>query len=88
MKQKTYVATITCGLSNRAALAFANLVKASKSEVWIEQDRRKRDGKSVADLLGLSTRSGGTFTVTVEGEDEERVIELIAELMESDLGLA
>jgi phosphocarrier protein HPr len=85
MRQEAFVVRSGLGLTARGAAIFVSTIKASKSEVWVEKDGERRDGKNVLDLLMLSVPPGSKIAVIVKGEDEDAVMQQISELMESDL---
>ena len=85
MEQKTFPVRNKRGFPTRGLAKFVRTVKASKSEVWVEKDGERRDGKNILDLLTLTMPYGSTVTVTVEGEDEDTVMQQISVLMESGL---
>ena len=85
MRQKAFLVTNRFGLTARGVAAFVNGVKGTKSEIWVEKDAERKDGKSVLDLLALRGMSyGSRVTITVQGEDEEAVMRRICELNDSD----
>lgn len=86
MKRKTFLLTGKPGMSSRTAAQFVYSARTSKSKVWIEEEGEKRDGRSIADLLDLAARNRDMVTVVVEGEDEDAVMQQIAELMGPEQG--
>lgn len=86
MRQKVFRVTNRLGLTARGAATFVNGVKGSKSAVWVEKDGERKDAKNILDLLALKGLSyGARVTITVQGEDEDLVMQQICDLMESDL---
>jgi phosphocarrier protein len=85
MKTKTFIVKNELGFPSRSAVAIVHLVSNSKSEVWIEKDAERKNGKSIVDVLSLKMPYGSKLTVSVEGEDEHIVMEQISNLIESGL---
>ena len=74
MKQFTYTVTDPVGIHARPAGLLVKAAKGLDSTVTIA----KADGKSAVAvklmaLMGLGIKQGETVTVTIEGENEEKV---------------
>lgn len=50
---------------------FVRLCARFKSEIWVEKDGEKVNGKSIMGLMMLAAGLGSRLRVTCEGEDEE-----------------
>jgi len=87
MKQKTFLVRNRLGLTARGAATFVSTIKASKSVVWVDRDGERRDGKNILELLALAMPYGSKVTITVEGADEDAVMQQISDLIESELSL-
>ena len=73
------------GLHARPASIFVKLAKTFKSEIFIEKDDKKVNGKSILGLLGMSISCGDQITINVNGEDEKKAIKSICDLFENGL---
>ncbi len=49
---------------------FVRLCARFKSEIWVEKDGEKVNGKSIMGLMMLAAGLGSRLRVTCEGEDE------------------
>lgn len=85
MRQKTFLVRNEVGFPARGAAGLVHIANASNSKVWIEKGDERRDGKSILDVLSLGMPCGSKVTVSAEGEDEQRVIRQISDLLESVL---
>jgi phosphocarrier protein HPr len=85
METKTFIVRNELGFPSRSAAAIVHIASNSKSEVWIEKDAEKRNGKSIVDVLSLRIPYGSELTVSVVGEDEHIIMQQISNLIE--LGL-
>lgn len=85
MKTKTFIVKNELGFPSRGAAAIVHLASNAKSEVWIEKDAERRNGKSIVDVLSLRMPYGSELIVTVVGEDEYMVMQQISDIIE--LGL-
>ena len=50
---------------------FVRLCARFKSEIWVEKDGEKVNGKSIMGLMMLAAGLGSRLRVTCEGEDAE-----------------
>ena len=71
------------GLHARAAAKFVGVAKAFSSEVSIEVDTKKADGKSIMDLLMLGAPVGSKVTLTLNGVDENAACDALSALIEA-----
>ncbi len=74
------------GIHARPAAQFVRLTSKYKSEVNVEQDEEFVDGKSIMGLMMLAVGCGSSIKVSVEGEDEEALMEAIEALILSKFG--
>lgn len=73
------------GLEPKQAALFIQKASNYKSNVWIEKDERKANGKSLLGLLSLAVAKGNNITIIAEGEDEEETINALKGFLTSDL---
>jgi phosphocarrier protein len=59
------------GLHARPSAMFVRLCARFKSEIWVEKDGEKVNGKSIMGLMMLAAGLGSRLRVTCEGEDAE-----------------
>ncbi len=71
------------GLHARAAARFAATAERFESDLQVEFDGRKVNGKSIMGLMMLAAACGKTITVTARGDDADRAIETIADLVDA-----
>ena len=58
------------GLHARAAAQFVKKASIYASDVWVEKDGQRVNGKSIMGLLMLACPLGTKLTVKVDGRDE------------------
>lgn len=85
MRQKTFRVKNEPGFPARGAAALVHIASTSRSEVWVERNGERRNGRSILDVLSLGMPYGSEITVSAEGEDEEAVIQRISDLLETAL---
>ncbi|MCP2519941.1 HPr family phosphocarrier protein [Candidatus Aminicenantes bacterium AC-335-B20] len=69
------------GLHARAASKFVNLANRFKSKVRIIKNDDEIDGKSILGILTLAATQGTEIILRVEGEDEEKAIQALENLI-------
>ena len=74
------------GLHARAAALFVKKASEYDSEVWVEKDGTRVNGKSIMGLLMLACPLGSGIMVKVEGYDEARAFEDLKSLIEDGFG--
>ncbi|MCH4039634.1 MAG: HPr family phosphocarrier protein [Eubacteriales bacterium] len=67
----TYLVNDPKGMHARPAGVMAATAKEFASDITVEYGGEKVDMKKILPLMGLPMKKGGTFTVTIEGEDAE-----------------
>ncbi len=70
------------GMHARPAGEFTKIILGEKANVTIEYNDKTANVKSLLNVLALGLKSDETFTVTVEGENEEAVLDKITEFVE------
>ncbi|MGM0380006.1 MAG: HPr family phosphocarrier protein [Bacillota bacterium] len=85
MQKKDVCVKNKTGLHARPASIFVKLAKTFKSEVFIQKDDKKVNGKSMLGILGMSIGCGDEITIKVNGEDEKKAIKSIYDLFENEL---
>ena len=69
------------GLHARPAAMFVKTSNRFKSEVWVEKDGEEVNGKSIMGLMMLAAGHGSKLTVSASGNDAEKFLEEIAQLV-------
>jgi phosphocarrier protein HPr len=69
------------GLHARPSAMFVKLCARFKSEIWVEKDGEKVNGKSIMGLMMLAAGLGSRLRVTCEGEDAEAAMSEIEGLI-------
>jgi phosphocarrier protein HPr len=74
------------GLHARAAALFVKKANEFNSEVWVEKDGTRVNGKSIMGLLMLACPLGSGIIVKTEGIDETQAFEELKNLVEDGFG--
>ena len=84
MYSKEVVVQNQVGLHARPATFFIQRANEYKSNIWVEQDERKVNAKSLIGVLSLGITKGTEITVLGDGPDEEEAVNTLVELIESN----
>ena len=71
------------GLHARPATFFIQKANSYKSSVWVENEDRRVNAKSLLGVLSMGITSGTTITIIADGPDEVDAINGLEELVES-----
>lgn len=74
------------GLHARPAAMFVKISSRYKSEVWVEKDGERVNGKSIMGLMMLAAGKGSRLRVIAEGPDADKVLAELAALVDSKFG--
>lgn len=84
MQQRTVTISNRLGLHARAAARLVRRASQFNSSIELvrEDTRESADGKSILSVLLLAASRGTCLIIKAEGDDEERAVEALAELVE------
>lgn len=74
------------GLHARPASKFVQIANEYKSEIFIQKGNSKVNAKSIMGVMTLGISKGTKITITAEGQDEEKALDKLIELIESKFG--
>jgi len=74
------------GLHLRAAAAFVKVAERYKSDVSLERDGTRANGKSIIALVTLAASIGTKVKIVAEGPDAEAAVGALATLVEDRFG--
>lgn len=69
------------GLHARAAAQFVQLASSFTSNIEIEKDGRRVNGKSIMGVMMLAASKGSKITIYADGEDEDGSMKKLEELI-------
>ena len=72
------------GLHARPATYFIQKVNSYKSSVWLENEDRRVNAKSLLGVLSLGIVKGTPITIMADGADEAEAVAALSELIASD----
>ena len=74
------------GLNARPAALFVKTSSRFQSEVWVEKDGERVNGKSIMGLMMLAAGKGSILRVTAEGSDASSVLTELEVLIQTRFG--
>ncbi len=80
MKEKVFVVKNALGLHARPAALFVQTTHRYKSRIKVSKDGAEVDGKSIMGILTLAAEKGTPLTITVDGPDEDDLLQKLEEL--------
>lgn len=86
MLQQEIILENKLGFHARPASLFAQTASKFKSEVFIEKDGKKINGKSILGLMTIGIPSGAKINILVEGEDEKEALQELLKLFADKFG--
>lgn len=72
----------TEGLHARPASLFVREASKYSSEIFLEKDNKKVNGKSILGVLGLGAALGDRIIISAEGEDAQKAVNGLEFLVE------
>ena len=69
------------GLYARAATYFIQKANEFSSAIWIEQEDRRVNAKSLLGVLSLGVSGGDTIRILADGEDELQAVDALVNLV-------
>ena len=71
------------GLHARPATFFIQKANEFKSSIWVENDERRVNAKSLLGVLSLGIVGGTSIRIIADGSDEQQAVEGLVALVES-----
>jgi phosphocarrier protein len=74
------------GLHARASAKLTQTAGSFESEVWLEREGRRVNAKSIMGVMMLAAGKGATVTVEAEGQDADRALLALLDLIRGRFG--
>ena len=81
---KVLTVAASVGLHARPAAEFVKLAQEFSGSVTIEHKDNQVDGKSMIGILKLAIKQGESFSLTLDGENEEQFMENFENIIYKD----
>ncbi|GGP06881.1 HPr family phosphocarrier protein [Oceanobacillus neutriphilus] len=81
MIEKTVKIELDSGLQARPAAYFVQEANRFDSHIFLENDDKKVNAKSIMGLMSLALTKGEKIKLIIEGEDEEEAMEYLTSLV-------
>lgn len=82
MPNKVVTIRNTLGLHLRAALKLANLAHKYKSDIYLQKDDIRANGKSMLGIVTLGAGCGSTIEIVTYGSDAQELLDAVIQLIE------
>ena len=83
MYEKDVTVQNQVGLHARPATFFIQKANEFKSSIWVENEERRVNAKSLLGVLSLGIMGGTQIRIKASGSDEEQAVEELVKLVES-----
>jgi phosphotransferase system HPr (HPr) family protein len=83
--RKEIVVKNRTGLHARPAAIFVQIANKFDSEITIVKDEQKVNGKSIMGILMLAAEKGSKITIIADGDDAEKAVEELSEVLLHDI---
>ena len=83
MYEKDVTVQNQVGLHARPATFFIQKANEFKSSIWVENEERRVNAKSLLGVLSLGIMGGTQISIQARGSDEEQAVEELVKLVES-----
>ena len=84
MVETTATINVSSGLHARPANLFIKTASTFKSDIKVSKDGKEVDGKRLLAIMTLGVQQGESITIKAEGEDEEKAVRALENLIERD----
>ena len=84
MYSKEVVVQNQVGLHARPATFFIQRAYEFKAGIWIVNDERKVNAKSLLGVLSLGITRGTKITIVADGSDQEEAVDSLVDLISSN----
>ena len=74
------------GLHARPSALLVQKASKFKSEITLEKEGQKVNGKSIMGVMMLAAEQGSILTISAQGEDEAQAVQALVEIIESKFG--
>jgi phosphocarrier protein len=83
MIEKRITVSNRAGIHARPSAILVQLTKNFKSNIYLEKNGDRINGKSIMGIITLGASFGTELTIIAEGEDEEDAVDAIVRLFKS-----
>ncbi len=86
MISRTLTIVNKLGLHARAAARLVGLTSQFQSDITIERNQRRVNGKSIMGVMMLAAAQGSEITIHIDGPDEEDALAAVEALVQERFG--
>lgn len=86
MLEKSFIIANKLGLHARPSAMLVKTASRFESEIFIEREGVKVNGKSIMGIMMLAAAKGSMISVRVEGPDETEAMSALGDLIDNGFG--
>jgi len=86
MIQQEFTIQNKVGLHARPAAVFVQTAVKFNSNIIVEKDGKEINAKSIIGVLSLGAEKGSKIIIKIEGEDEQKAMKALKELVHNNFG--
>jgi phosphocarrier protein len=86
MISRDFIISNKLGLHARPSAQLTQTASRFASDIHVSRGSRRVNAKSIMGVMMLAAGQGSTVTVEAEGEDAERAVQAIGQLIDSGFG--
>ena len=83
MIEKDVVIKNRAGIHARPASLLVQTASRFGSQIYLEKDGERINGKSIMGIITLGASYNSTITISADGEDEQQAVDRLVELFEN-----
>ena len=81
MIRKPITINLSTGLEARPVAQLVQVASQFNSEIYVEVGKKKVNAKSIMGMMSLQLSTGDSLVVAAEGNDEEKAVEKMKDLL-------
>ena len=85
MFSKEVIVRCESGLHNRQVTYFVQKANEFRSSVWLENENRRMNAKSLLGIMSLGIVTGAVVTLSAEGPDAEDAVNALEAMLQRDV---
>ena len=85
MFNKEVIVRCESGLHNKQVTYFVQKANEFKSSIWLENENRRMNAKSLLGIMSLGIVTGAAVTLSADGADAEDAVNALEAMLQRDV---
>ncbi|MBW5467219.1 HPr family phosphocarrier protein [Brevibacillus formosus] len=81
MRERQVIVQLAQGLHARPAALFVKVAASFSSEIGLNKDEKKVNGKSIIGVMSLAVSKGQSVVLTADGADAEQALDALERVL-------